>query len=107
MTAVQNAEQEIKPNRSILAALALLAGLGMTLAIAIGMIGGMFHPWKAQVGLLIMASIPVCTIATGLAIASLIWRKENKSLAQSALWLNGMLAFFAFPIAISWLVIKG
>ena len=41
---------------------------------------------------------------TGLAIISLVWRKENRTLGQYALWLNGMLAFFSFPVMVFWLL---
>lgn len=102
--------QSTEPNHidrkihSGLAALSLVIGAGMTLAILLGMVGGKVHNWKAGVGMLIMLSIPICTLGTALAIVSLIWRKENKKLAQAGLWLNGLLAFFGFPLMIYWLL---
>lgn len=103
MQAVESGQNE-RRKPSALATLSLVIGAGMALAILVGMVGGEVHKWKAGVGLLIMVSIPICTLGTGLAIASLVWRKENKKLAQAGLWLNGMLAFFGFPLMIYWLL---
>lgn len=88
----------------VLTLLSWLIGVAMALAIVIGMGAGKVMHWKGAIGLLILAAVPVCTLGTGLAIASLIWRKENKRFVQGALWLNGLLAFFAFPILIYWLL---
>lgn len=95
---------QTQQHRSLLAGLALLIGIAMALAILVGMIGGKVHGWKPEVGLLIVISIPVCALGTGLAMASLVWRKESKHIGQAALWLNGMIAFFGFPLLIYWLL---
>jgi uncharacterized membrane protein YadS len=88
----------------VLAVLSWLLGVAMVLAILIGMALGKAMGWKGQVGLLILAGVPLCTLGTSLAIASLIWRKEDKRFAQGALWLNGLVAFFAFPLMLYWLL---
>lgn len=91
--------------RSVLATLAIVIGVAMVAAIVLGIGGGIVHGWKGQVAMLILTSIPVCTLGTGLAVISLIWRKENKKLAQAALWLNGLVAFFGFPLMIYWVLV--
>jgi uncharacterized membrane protein YadS len=88
----------------VLAVLSWLIGIAMVLAIIIGMSLGKVMGWKGQVGVLILSAVPVCTVGTVLAIASLIWRKEDKRVVQGALWLNGLLGFFAFPILVYWLL---
>lgn len=91
-------------HKPFLATLSWLIGIGMILTIVVGMGLGKVMGWKGQIGILILFSVPICTFGTGLAIASLIWRKEDKRVVQGALWLNGLLGFFAFPIAIYWLL---
>ncbi len=97
-------KQQEQYQASVLSGISLLIGLGMALAILAGMIGGKVHGWKGGVSMLILWSVPVCTIGTALALASLVWRSENKHLAQIALWVNGMVAFFAFPLLVYWLL---
>lgn len=93
------------PHQSpVLAVLSWTLGIAMVLAIIIGMSLGRVMDWKGQVGVLIISAVPVCTVGTGLAIASLIWRKEDKRVVQGAMWLNGLLGFFAFPILVYWLL---
>lgn len=94
-----------KPQHApVLAVFSWLIGIAMVLAIIAGMGLGKVLGWKGQIGILILFSVPVCTLGTGLAIASLIWRKEDKRIVQGALWLNGLVGFFAFPTAIYWLL---
>ena len=95
-----------KPQHApFLATLSWLVGIAMVLAIIAGMGMGKAMGWKGQIGVLILMSAPVCTLGTGLAIASLIWRREDKRVVQGALWLNGLLGLFCFPIAIYWLLV--
>ncbi|GEM_PF-6803907 len=95
----------VKPQHApVLAVLSWMFGIAMVLAIVVGMSLGKVMGWKGQVGVLILSAVPVCTVGTGLAIASLIWRKEDKRVVQGALWLNGLVGFFAFPIMIYWLL---
>ena len=91
-------------HRPVLAALSLLIGVLMALIVLGGMIAGKAQGWKGGVGMLILACVPVCTVATAMAIISLVWRQENKSVAQYSLWLNGLLGFFAFPLMVYWLL---
>jgi hypothetical protein len=91
-------------HRPVLAALSLLIGMSMALIVVVGMVAGKSQGWKGGVGMLILACVPVCTVATAMAIISLVWRRENKSVAQYALWLNSLLGFFAFPLMVYWLL---
>lgn len=95
---------DTQQNRSVLSILALIIGIAMALAIIVGMVGGKIHGWKPQVGMLILISIPVCALATGLAMISLVWRRENKHIGQAALWINGMITFFGVPLLVYWLL---
>lgn len=90
--------------RPVLTVLSLLIGAGMLVAMVVGMIAGLVEGWKGGVGMLILSAIPVCAVATLLALVALIWRRESKPLAQVSLWINGMLGFFAFPILVFWLI---
>ena len=92
-------------SRSLVGGASLAIGVVMALAIAVGMVGGLVHNWKGPVATLILIAIPVCAISTGLALISLVWRKENKNIGQAALWLNGMLAFFGLPLMMWWLLL--
>lgn len=88
----------------VFALLSWAIGIGMLITLILGMGVGRVMGWKGQIGLLILSAVPVCTVGTGFAIASLIWRRENKHIVQGALWLNGLLAFFAFPLLCYWLL---
>ena len=103
---MENPETPVAKTRHVpvLAVLSWLLGIAMVVAILVGMLLGKAMGWKGQVGLLILSGVPFCTLATGLAIASLIWRKEDKRVAQGALWFNGLVAFFAFPVMLYWLL---
>ncbi len=95
----------VKPEHApVLAVLSWAIGVLMVLAVLIGALSGKLGGWKGQIGVLIVAAIPVCALGTGLAVASLIWRKEDKRVVQGALWLNGMVTFFAFPAMVYWLL---
>lgn len=103
----QHTTQVVSPvpqHRPVLAALSLLMGMTMSLAVLVGMIAGKAHGWKGGVGMLILTCVPWCGAATALAIISLVYRKESKAVAQYALWLNGLLGFFAFPLMVYWLI---
>lgn len=89
---------------SIFSSLAIAIGVGMALAILAGMIGGKVHGWRGGVAMLILLGIPTCAVGTAMAIIALVWRKENPKLGQAALWLNGMIAFFGFPLMIYWVL---
>lgn len=96
---------DAKPeHRPVLAVLSWMIGIAVILAIIIGAISGKVMGWKGQIGFLIVMAMPICTLGTALAIASLIWRKEDKHVVQGAMWLNGMVAFFAFPAIVYWLL---
>ena len=101
---VQTSETMKSEHRPVFAAIGLAIGLAMFLAILGGMVGGKVHGWKAEIGMLIFLAIPICAIGTGLAMISLVMRRESKSLAQAALWLNGMITFFGFPLMVYWLI---
>src|SRR5512133_2558121 len=96
-TATQGQQVETRHDRSVLSGLSLLIGIAMVLSILTGIAGGLAHVWRGQVAVLILMAVPVCSLGTGLAIASLVWRKESHNIGQAGLWLNGLLAFFAFP----------
>jgi hypothetical protein len=92
------------PHKPGLAVLSLLVSFSMFVAMFIGITVGVFHPWKGAVAMLILAAVPVCTFGTALALIALIWRKESKPLCQYALWTNGLLGFFSFPILCFWVI---
>ena len=102
---MDNSTPPVKPEQKpVFAVLSLATGIGMAFAMAVGITGGLVHGWKGQVAMLILATIIICAGGTSLAIISLVWRKENRTLGQYALWLNGMLAFFGFPVMVFWLL---
>ncbi len=88
----------------VFAALSLIVAVATLVTLAVGIVGGLMHGWAGQVAMLILVSIPVCTIGTALAIISLVWRHESRSLGQAGLWLNGMTAFFGVPMVVFWLL---
>lgn len=101
---VQTNATTIVQHRPVFASTGLAIGGAMLLAILGGMVGGVIQGWKAEIGMLIFMAIPICALGTALAMISLVTRRENKTLAQTALWLNGMITFFGFPLMVYWLI---
>ena len=101
---LRRSEKTVVQQAPIFATTGLIIGVAMLLAIFGGMVGGKVYGWKAEIGMLILSAIPICALGTGLAMIALVMRQESKSLAQAALWLNGMIAFFGFPLMVYWLI---
>ena len=96
--------EEQPHSAAVLASLSLLIGVLSFMAMAGGMIHGTLQNTRGAVATMMLMMVPVCTLGMMLAIIALIWRNENKRLAQAGLWINAMLAFAAFPVMTMWLL---
>lgn len=58
----------------------------------------------ATAGMVLLGTIPLALAGTALSMLSLMFRNENKHFVQYGLWINGLFAFFAFPVMVVVLV---
>ena len=89
---------------SVLSGLSLAIGILTLLTILVVMISGAISGARGSVATTLLMVVPTCALGTALAIIALVWRQEDKRLGTAGLWLNGLMAFLAFPVMVLWLL---
>ena len=96
--------QQIHKTHSVFSTLSLVVGILTLLVILTLMISGAVNGQRGSVATSLLVVVPVCSLGVALAIFALVWRQEDKRLGTAGLWLNGLMAFLAFPVMVLWLL---
>ncbi len=87
---------------SILGVLSIVVGLLTVIVMILAMLIGWRMNVMAQPAIVLWSAMPASGVGIALAVLALIQRGRRQNTAHYGLWINGMVAMFAAPVAMAW-----